>query len=149
MMRVFCCAATGAAAGAYLLGDGGGVAGLAVAHTAQAVVGAVGHGDQLGIGVEGLQRQHRAKDFVLHDFAVLPQVSQHGRLEILRAKRVRLAAPQQLGTVSNGTRYKALHALDLARVDDGADLDGLVIPAKEIVDPLSGEQVTPERSVAV
>src|SRR6185295_1225599 len=50
-----------------------------VADAAQAVVGAVGERDGLVVAVEGLQREHRAEDLVLHDLAVLRDVREQGR----------------------------------------------------------------------
>ena len=48
--------------------------GVAVADAAEAVVGAVGQLQGFFIAAEGLQRQHRSEDLVLHDLVVLPDV---------------------------------------------------------------------------
>src|SRR5690606_25971800 len=53
-------------------GDGGGQAGA----------GVVGQPDGLVLGVEGLERQHRAEDLLLDDLAVLGDVREQGRLVV-------------------------------------------------------------------
>jgi hypothetical protein len=78
---------------AHALSDCGGMPGLAVAHAAQAVVGAVGQLQRLLVVGKGLQRQHRAEDLVLDDLVILLHAAEHRRLDILRAKGVLAAAP--------------------------------------------------------
>ena len=98
----------------------------AVAHAAQPVVRAVGQGDGLLVAVEALQREHRAEDLVLHDLAILAHVGEQRGLVVLCAEGVVRPAPEQRGAIGHGTLHEAVHALHLARVDDGSDLGGLV-----------------------
>src|SRR5439155_19388714 len=109
-------------AAAHALRDVGRVLGRAVADAAEAVVGAVGERDRLIVAIEGLQRQHRAEDFALHDLAVLRDGGEPGRLVVLRAVAMRRTAPHERRAGGERALHETVDALDLARMDDRPDL---------------------------
>eukprot|EP01022_Parablepharisma_sp_SALTPOND_P036531 TRINITY_DN997_c0_g1_i2.p1 TRINITY_DN997_c0_g1~~TRINITY_DN997_c0_g1_i2.p1 ORF type:complete len:918 (-),score=182.60 TRINITY_DN997_c0_g1_i2:7500-10253(-) len=118
------------------LSDAGGMFRLAEAHAAQTVVGAIGHFHGLLVGRKGLQGQDRPKDLVLDDLVFLSQLGQHRGLVVLEAKRVLLAAPQQLGATIEGTLNETLYAIHLPGMDDRADFGTLFprIPDDQLLD---------------
>ena len=90
----------------------------------QAVVGAVGERDRLGLVVEGLQRQHRAEDLVAAGSRrPAGDVDEERRLVVAgrrSRRRRRTSRPRALLRARGAT--KPLDALELRRVDERADV---------------------------
>src|SRR5215204_1821816 len=106
--------------GAYAAPDAVGAAHRACVHDAGEAVGrGVGEGDRLVLVGEGLERQDRAEDLVLHHLGVVGGRLYEGWLVEQRPGVRAASAVYYLLPVLAGAIDEALHAREVVRVDQG------------------------------